>query len=102
MAYKIVRSISQLLRFCLCYATIEQLPLFANEGATWLFGQIISIYTIFRLICYPTVGVLSRKWGIENPIARSIMYFIMYLPLIGIYWVVLRLLTWIGILPIYA
>ncbi len=99
--YPIVSSASILARFYLCYITIEQLPIFANSSINWVFGQIISIYMIFRLICYPIVGRISQSFGIESAAAKSVLYLIIYLPLIGIYWIILLLLTHVfGILPI--
>lgn len=99
--YPIVSSLSLIIRFWLCYMTIETLPIFSNETIEWILGQVLSIYTIFRLICYPIVGMIVGKMEIESSTAKSIMYFFLYLPLIGIYWVVLLILTHIvGILPI--
>jgi len=98
--YPIVSSISLAVRFWLCYITIESLPIFSNDATGWVFGQIISIYTLFRIICYPIVGILSERLYINSATARSIMYFLLYIPLAGLYWVLLLLLTYFGILPI--
>ena len=99
--YPIVSTLSILLRFYLCYVTIEQLPIFANDTINWIVGQIISIYTIFRLICYPIVGRISQQFDIRSATVKSILYFILYIPLAGIYWLILLLLTHvIGVLPI--
>lgn len=99
--YPAVSTASLLARFYLCYITIEQLPIFANDAIGWVFGQIVSVYTIFRLICYPVVGLLSDYFDIQSASARSIIYFLLYLPLTGIYWLVLWSLTNIfGVLPI--
>ena len=99
--YPIVSSISLAVRFWLCYITIESLPIFSNDATGWVFGQIISIYTLFRIICYPIVGILSERLYISSATARSIMYFLLYIPLAGLYWVLLLLLTHVfGVLPI--
>lgn len=99
--YPIVSSLSFIIRFWLCYITIETLPIFSNEAIEWILGQVISIYTIFRLICYPAVGIIARKMEIKSSTANSVIYFFLYLPLIGIYWLVLLILTHVvGILPI--
>lgn len=99
--YPIVSAASFIARFYLCYITIEQLPIFANDAIGWVLGQVLSVYTIFRLICYPIVGVISSNLDIESATAKSIMYFILYLPLAGLYWLVLLLLTNVfGVLPI--
>lgn len=101
VVYPIVSSLSFIIRFWLCYITIEAVPIFSNEAVGWVLGQVLSIYTIFRLICYPIVGVIAGIIEVESPTAKSIMYFLLYLPLIGIYWLVLLFLTHIvGVLPI--
>jgi MFS family permease len=99
--YPIVSTASILARFYLCYITIEQLPIFANGSINWVVGQIISIYTIFRLICYPIVGRISQDFGIKSAVTKSVLYFILYLPLIGVYWLLLLLFTHVfRVLPI--
>lgn len=99
--YPIISSFSLIIRFWLCYVTIETLPVFSNEAIEWFVGQIISIYTIFRLICYPIVGVISRKIEIQSPAIKSILYFVLYLPLVGVYWLILLILTHaLGVLPV--
>ncbi len=99
--YQVVSSLSLVIRFWLCYITIETLPIFSDESIEWILGQIISIYTIFRLICYPVVGKISRKTEIKSPTVKSILYFALYFPLAGIYWLILLILTHVvGILPI--
>ncbi len=77
------------------------MPIFANTTVNLVFGQIVSIYFLFWAICYPTVGYISTTLEIESPTTRSVIYFVLYLLLAGIYWVVLLLLTNIfGVLPI--
>ena len=99
--YQIVSTLSLIVRFYLCYITIEQLPVFANEAVGWVFGQVLSIYVLFRIICYPIVGALSEAFDIQSPTAKSIMYFLLYIPLAGLYWIALLLLTHVfGVLPI--
>lgn len=99
--YQVVSSLSLIVRSWICYITIETLPIFANEAIEWVFGQIISIYVIFRLICYPIVGVLSRRMRIESSTAKSIIYSILYILLAGICWAILLILTHVtGALPI--
>lgn len=99
--YPIVSSASIIIRFYLCYITIEALPIFSNEAIGWILGQAISIYTIFRLICYPIVGKIGRKFDIKSSTTKSVVYFILYLPLAGTYWVALLILTRVfGVLPL--
>ncbi len=100
--YSVISAASLITRIYLCYLTIETLPIFAESGLNWLIGQIFSVYTIFRLICYPLTGYIVEKIGIENPSLRAMVYFIVYLPIIGIYWAVLLAFTYVfGVLPIH-
>jgi hypothetical protein len=99
--YPLVSSLSIIIRFWLSYISIETLPIFSNEGLDWMLGQIISIYTVFRLICYPVVGIVASKMSIDSSSLKSIIYLILYTPLVLIYWVILLFLTHvIGVLPI--
>lgn len=99
--YPIVSAISFIARIYLCYIVIEQLPIFANESINFVVGQVISIYTIFRLICYPIVGEIASKFSVQSATTKSILYFLLYLPFVGIYWIVLLLLTHVfGVLPL--
>lgn len=99
--YPIVSSLSLIARVVICYFTIEALPIFSNKAIEWVLGQVLSIYTIFRLLCYPVVGKIARNFEIKSSTYKSIMYFVLYLPLIGIYWLILLILTHIvGILPL--
>ena len=98
--YPIVSRLSFLIRFLLCFVTIERLPIFANEDLNWLLGQVLSIYTIFWLICYIAVGEISSRFDMRDATTKSILYFILYLPLIGSYWLILTVLTYFNVLPI--
>lgn len=99
--YPIVSTLSLIVRFYLCYISIEQLPIFVNEDTNWLFGQIISIYTIFRLICYALVGAISSRMKENDSTIKSVLYLVLYILLAGIYWLVLLLLTNVfGVLPV--
>lgn len=91
--YPFISSFSLALRFILCYLTIEQLPIFANVTINWIFGQVLSIYIIFRIMCYPIVGHIVHKYEIKNSSFRSFLYLLLYLPLVGLYWMVLLVLT---------
>lgn len=98
--YPIISRLSFLLRFWISYKTIGQLPIFSNGNVNYVIGQTLSIYTIFRLICYPLVGIISSNLNIKSPIARSILYIVLYIPLIGIYWLIAKTLEYFHILPI--
>lgn len=99
--YNIVSSASLLARIYICYQTVEKMPIFADTSINFVFGQVISIYSILWALCYPTVGYIATTFEIESPTIRSIVYFVLYLLLAGIYLVILFLLTNIfGVLPI--
>lgn len=102
--YKIVKVISFVLRYLLCYITIEKIPIFESETAQWfwsaLFGGVI--YSILLAVCYPLVGFISKKICIESSSAKSILYSILYLPLVLITYLVLLCFTRFGMLPISA
>jgi hypothetical protein len=98
--YQIVSTLSIIARFIICWLTIENFPIFANDTIQWVFWQILSIYTILRLICYSIVWEKSKKYWIKSATQRSIAYFILYIPLALVTCFILRLLTKLHILPI--
>lgn len=91
--YRLVSATSLLVRFYLCYITIEQLPIFASNEFNIIVGQIVSVYSVFWAISYIATGIISHRLGIENPTGRSILYFMVYLIPVSIYWLVLLILT---------
>lgn len=98
--YPIISFASLAIRWYLCYISIETLPIASNAGINWLIGQVLSIYAIFRLICYLITGLLIEKWDIDSPTLRSVIYFFVYLPIVGLYWLLLWVLTNVfGVLP---
>lgn len=98
--YIIISSTSYIVRFWLCYLTIENVPIFSNELVGYFIGQIISIYFLLMVICYFIVGRLSCKLGINDPSARSILYFLIYIAMVFILWIILKFLVALGVLPI--
>ena len=97
--YKEVSAISYAIRFYICYLTIEATPIFDNDGFTWLFWQIIPIYTLFYFISYAIVGATGYKSG-DAPAFVAILYALIYIPLALLTWLILLALTEIGWLPI--
>lgn len=102
MLYRIVSTISFIVRYLLCFFTIEAVDIFADAGAqilwSFVFGGVL--YYFFNLICFPIVGAVSQKLGFESSAFKSLLYFLLYLPLIGLTYGILVLLTHIGVLPI--
>ncbi len=100
--YPFIAVFSFIVRYILCYLTIEQIPIFESESAQWAWSALFGggLYTIFYFICYFEVGLISKKFGINSSSAKSALYFVLYLPLIGIVFLALWLLTRFGVLPI--
>lgn len=97
--YPLVSRISFIIRFLICWGTIERYPIFDNETIQWLVGQVLSIYTILRLICYVITWSITKKYLIKSPIRKSTIYFWIYLILTLITYLLLLLLTKCHILP---
>lgn len=102
MLYRIVSTISFIVRYLLCFFTIEAVDIFADAGAqilwSFVFGGVL--YFIFNLICFPIVGAVSQKLGFESSAFKSFLYFVLYLPLVFVTYGILLLLTHFGVLPI--
>lgn len=100
--YKTVKIISYIIRFLLCYFTIEKVPIFENETIQWIYSVTFAslLYTAFVGICYPIVGVFSKRYKIQSSAVKSGMYLLLYIPLSLIVYIVLLILTKKGTLPI--
>lgn len=96
--YKLVSSISFLIRAWLCYNTIDNIPILANPIANSILLEVISLYTILMLISRKIVGTTYNAG--EAPTFGAILYFFVYLINLGIMYLIMILLTKIGILPI--
>ena len=100
MSYKTTRTLSQSIRWLLCFFTIEATPIFANSLIAYGIDQTISIYSILWLISYMIVGrVFGYKRG-DDPALGSILYFIVHVILALITWGVLTILTAAKIIPV--
>lgn len=96
--YKLISSISLLIRLYLSYITIETIPIFKNDLFGLILGQAFSICGILSLIAYSIVGRNYHKG--DTPIIGAIGYFFINLVLITLVWLILMLLTFLKILPI--
>lgn len=100
--YRIISTISFIVRYLLCFFTIEAVDILADAGAqvlwSFVFGGVL--YFIFNLICFPIVGAVSQKLGFESSAFKSFLYFVLYLPLVFVTYGILLLLTHFGVLPI--
>lgn len=100
--YPIVKYGSYVIRYLICYFTIETIPIFESETAQKIFSALFGgvIYSVFWAICYPIVGCVSKRKHITNSFAKSGLYFVLYIPLSILAYIVLLSLTRHGVLPI--
>ncbi len=96
--YSLLSAISFLIRAYLCYLTIDNIPILSNPIANELLGEVVSIYTILMLISRATVGLFYKRG--EAPVFGTICYFFVYLIYLAITYVILLVLTNLGVLPI--
>lgn len=96
--YKILSELSLLLRMYLCYLTIDTIPILHNELWNYVLLEVISLYTILRIITYFEVGIFYEKG--DNSALGVIAYFFIYLINLGVMYLIMLVLTKVGILPI--
>lgn len=97
--YKLLSSLSFLVRFWLAYVTIENVSIFKSEILSYFWSEVFSIYTILMVISRFITGKFYSKNSMPSSIG-VIIYFFVYCILLFIYWLLLLLLTKFGILPI--
>ena len=98
--YKILSSISLMVRIYLCYVTIDTIPIFENELVNYMILEILSLYTILRIITYFENKVIINRLDIQSSCIRVFIYFIIYCLNLAIMYGIMMLLTKYGILPI--
>lgn len=98
--YKILSSISLLVRIYLCYVTIDTIPIFSNELINYVVLELISLYTILWAISFLENKFIINKLDIQSSSTRAISYFIIYCLNLAILYGIMLLLTKYGILPI--
>ena len=96
--YKTLSELSFLIRVYLCYLTIDKISIFANEMINYIILEIISLYTILRIITYTEVNIAFG--GEVDTIGGTILYFIIYVINLIIMYFIMFILTKFGILPI--
>lgn len=97
--YQIFSVISFCVRAYLCYYTIDNIPILANPLYNSILLEVVSLYTILWLFSYFTVGLFYDSG--DEPVLGVILYFITYIVFLGIMYLIMLLLTFIGFLPIY-
>ena len=97
--YRLLSTVSYIIRFWLAYITIEKIPIFKNEIINYFWSEVISVYIIIMLISYFITGKLYSKNDMSSSVG-VILYFFVYCILLFLYWLILLFLTWTGVLPI--
>ncbi|MCA9346682.1 hypothetical protein KC960_04280 [Candidatus Saccharibacteria bacterium] len=98
--YPFVSLVSFVIRAGICYLTIESVPIFQNELIALVIGQILSLYTLLRVVSY---SIIANKFNYrkgEAPILGVGLYMMVYILLSLLLWAILWILSWVGILPI--
>lgn len=100
--YKVIKTISFLIRYGLCCITIEQVLLFESETAQWLWSLIFggALYTVLRFFCYAIVGCIVKHFPAVSSSEKALMYFFLYIIVVFIIFGILKILTYFGALPI--
>ena len=96
--YQIFSGISLIIRMYLCYITIDNIPILANPLYNSILFEVISLYTILWAISYFTVGLFYDSG--DDPILGVFLYFVVYVVFLGLMYLIMIFLTFIGILPI--
>lgn len=96
--YKIISTISFIIRAWLCYNTIDNIPILANPIANNILLEVISLYTILMIISRIIVGMFYARG--ENPAFGSVLYFFVYLINLGLIYILMLILTKFNLLPI--
>lgn len=96
--YYFISNVSHLFRAYLCYLTIDGLSIFENALLNNIFLEVFSLYTLLWFISRIEVGIFYSRG--ENPAKGSIMYFFVYLVNLGILYLIMLVLTKVGVLPI--
>lgn len=89
--YKLISTISFIIRAYLCYLTIDKIPILENPIANTILLEVISIYTILMIVSRATVGRFYNRG--ENPTFGVIAYFFIYIIYLGIAYAILLFLT---------
>ena len=95
--YYLWNKISYILRFVLCFITIEKFPLFGNIIMQFAYGSLV--YTILWAVTFLEVRILSDGTYSDEASIRALLYLILYIPNMLVLWFFLWILTKIGIVP---
>ncbi len=98
--YRLLSKASYIVRFIICYFTIDAIPIFQSDIWAYIFAQTVPVYGLLLAISYAVVGGVFKYERGSAPEFGVLLYFIVYIPLALLLWGFLALLTAIGVLPI--
>lgn len=96
--YPIISFISFCIRAWFCYNTIDNIPILSNPIANSILLEVVSLYTILMVISRAIVGTFYKRG--DAPVFGAIAYFFIYIINLGIMYLLMLILTKVGILPI--
>lgn len=96
--YPIISFISFCVRAWLCYNTVDNIPILSNPIANSILLEVVSLYTILMIISRAIVGTFYKRG--DAPVFGTIAYFFIYIINLGIVYLLMLVLTKIGLLPI--
>lgn len=96
--YPIISFISFWVRAWLCYNTIDNIPILSKPIANSILLEVVSFYTILMIISRAIVGTFYKRG--DAPVFGAIAYFFIYIINLGIMYLLMLVLTKIGLLPI--
>lgn len=96
--YQIISFISFCIRAWLCYNTIDNIPILSNPIANSILLEVVSLYTILMIISRAIVGTFYKHG--DALVFGAIAYFFIYIINLGIMYLLMLILTKVGILPI--
>lgn len=93
--YKIIKSLSYLIRYVLTYLVFKNLSIYNSFLLNdWVESLIVTIL-LYR-VSYAIVG----RIGIDDSYINIFLYFVIYLIILFVLWIILSILTFFKILPI--
>ena len=98
--YQLVRSISFMIRAYLCYCTIDTVSIIKEPLIQELILEFFSMYTLLWACSYFTNRKIIREFEIHSSTERAILYFFIYLIYLFVLFGILKVLTWMNVLPL--
>ncbi len=100
--YELLSTTSYIVRFIICYKTIEAVPIFKSPLLGIIFAQAVPIYSVMLLISYEIVGRVFKYRRGTDLVLGVLLYALVYIPLALLLWGILLILTWAKTLPVQS